>query len=132
MTLQSNRPRFAAAIIERSDNHMLVALPHEAQDVRKWIFPRGMVERNESPEAAVLRIARVQLNLFVELVVGQPPFLCEIEGQASEVRYFFCGIAGGQASTGPYLEIRWVHKSHLREYDFDEASRPVVEWLLEP
>jgi len=64
--------------------------------------------------------------------VGQPPFFSEIDGRVSEIRYFFCGVAGGEAAAGPYLEIRWVPKTHLREYDFDEASRPVVEWLLEP
>ena len=130
MSMQPTRPQFAAAIIERADNHVLIALPPETEQARKWTFPRGLAERNESAEAAMRRIARDQLGLLVELVIGQPPFLCDIAGRPSEIRYFFCGVAGGEARPGPYSEIRWVSKSHLREYDFDDPSRAVVEWLL--
>lgn len=78
------------------------------------------------------RIAPEQLGLFVELVIGQPPLLCDIDGKPSEIRYFFCGVSGGEATPGPYSEIRWVPRAHLREYDFDDPSKAVVEWLLTP
>ena len=132
MTLQSTRPRFVAAIIERADNHILIALPPDAELVRTWIFPRGLAEPQESSEAAMRRVATMQLGLTVELVIGQPPLLSEVGGVPSEVRYFFCGILGGQARSGPYSEIRWIPKGHLREYEFDAASKAVVEWLLTP
>ncbi len=130
MSLQPTRPRYAAAIIERADNHILIALPSESRETRKWIFPRGLVEPQESTEAAMRRIANEQLGLIVELVIGQPPLLSDIAGRPSEIRYFFCGISGGDARSGPYSEIRWVLRAQLREYDFDDPSRAVVEWLL--
>jgi hypothetical protein len=76
------------------------------------------------------RIARDQLGLFVELVIGQPPFLADVDGVPSEIRYFFCGVAGGDPRPGPYSEIRWVQRAQLREFAFDKPSRAVVEWLL--
>ncbi len=124
------RPLYAAAIIERADNHILVALPTNTEPARQWIFPRGLAEPNESAEAAMRRIARDQLGLFVELVIGQPPFMTEVDGIRSEIRYFFCGVAGGDPRPGPYSDIRWVQRSQLREFDFDEPSKAVVEWLL--
>ncbi len=131
MTLQPPRPRYAAAIIERADNHVLIALPADCESERKWIFPRGQVDLKESAEAAMRRITQEQLNLYVELVIGQPPLLCDIAGRPSEVRYFLCGLTDGDAKAGPYAEIRWVLRAHLQEYDFDIASKSVVEWLLE-
>jgi hypothetical protein len=76
------------------------------------------------------RIAREQLGVIVELVIGQPPLLCDIAGQSCEIRYFFCGVSSGDAKPGPYSEIRWISRAHLREYDFDDSSKVVVEWLL--
>lgn len=124
------RPLYAAAIIERADNHILIALPGEAGPARRWIFPRGLAEPNESAEAAMRRIARDQLGLIVELVIGQPPFITDVDAIQSEIRYFFCGLAGGHPRPGPYSDIRWVPRAQLRDYDFDNPSKPVVEWLL--
>jgi 8-oxo-dGTP diphosphatase len=130
MPSHPSRPLFVAAIIERADNHILIVLPGHAEPARQWIFPRGLADPNESAEAAMRRIARDQLGVFVELVIGQPPFLADVGGALSEMRYFFCGLSGGDARPGPYSEIRWVQRAQLREFDFDEPSKAVVEWLL--
>jgi ADP-ribose pyrophosphatase YjhB (NUDIX family) len=125
------RPKFAAGIIERHDNHVLIALPRtNAQHPREWQFPRGAVRPDESPEAAMRRIAPETVGLTVEIVVGQPPLLAPIEGREVELRYFFCGVVDGQLHSEVYAELRWISTAHLREYDFDEPSRAVVEWLL--
>ncbi len=76
------------------------------------------------------RIAREQLAVEVDIVVGQPPLTQAIDGAEAEVRYFFCGVLDGQPQPIPYAELRWVPKAHLREYDFDAPSAEVVAWLL--
>ena len=82
-------------------------------------------------EAAMRRIAREQLGIEVEIVVGQPPIVAALQDAEVELRYFFCGVIEGDADRGEYAELRWVPRGQLREYDFDDVSRPVVEWLLE-
>ena len=77
------------------------------------------------------RVAREDMGLTLEIVVGQPPLELESGGERFEIRYFFCGVIHGEARPGPYAEVRWVSRAHLREYDFDAASKPVVEWLVE-
>jgi len=132
MSLRRARLRFAAAIIERHDSHLLIARPVSIREEgRVWQFPRGKVNPDESPEAAMRRIARSDLGVEVEIVVGQPPFMAHVDGDDAEVRYFFCGINAGDPRPGPYEELRWVSKGHLREYDFDAVSEPVATWLLE-
>lgn len=124
------RTMLAAAIIERADNQILIVLPATNDGLRKWMFPRGAARPDESAEAAMRRVAHEQLGLTVELVIGQPPIMATVDGSPAEVRYFFCGIAFGEVRAGPYAEIRWVSRAHLREYEFEEASSPVVDWLL--
>ena len=130
--MRRRRPLYAVGIIERPDHHVLIALASGREEQgRLWQFPRGPAEPNESVEAAMRRVARQEFGIEVEIVVGQPPLVEEIDGKAVELRYFFCDLTTGVPQAGGYEEIRWVSKAHLREYDFDQASAPVVQWLLE-
>ncbi len=129
--MSSSPELFVAAIAERHDNQMLIALPATATDAeRYWQFPRGLAHSDESPEKALRRVVLADLGIRVQIVVGQPPLSAPVDGKQAELRYFFCGIVDGTPQPGPYAEIRWVPKHHLEEYEFDEASRPVVDWLL--
>lgn len=131
MARRASRRLYAAAIIERPDNRVLIVLPTDmAESDRRWQFPRGHIEAGESPEAAIRRVARQQLDVGVEIVVGQPPLLARLDDAEAKLRYFFCEITTGEAQAGPYAEIRWVLRAHLREYDFDSASQQVAEWLV--
>ena len=128
----ARRPQLAAAIIERHDNHVLIALPEsQAEGSRWWRFPRGPVRDGEPAEVAMRRIAKEQLGLEIEIVVGQPPIIAPLQDAEVELRYFFCGVIQGEEEPGEYAELRWVPRGQLREYEFDDASRPVVEWILE-
>ena len=132
MDITPKRKLFVAGIIERQDNHLLIALSTEpGLKERRWCFPCGPAAPGESPEAAMRRLADRGLGIRIEVIVGQPPLISRIGGEEVELRYFFCGVIQGEAVPGPYAELRWVPRYHLREYDFDEPSRPVVEWLLE-
>lgn len=132
MAIQETRPSYAVGLIERYDHALLIALPSPGEDDKRlWVFPRGRIEEGESPESAMRRIAQHHHDVEVEVVVGQPPVVEIIEGKEVELRYMFCGILTGEPAAGPYEEVRWAPKQQLREYDFDPASVPVVEWLLE-
>lgn len=132
MTRRVQRPVYVAAIVERHDNHLLIALARGPDETaRRWHFPRGRTNPGETPEAALRRVARDQLGIYVEIVVGQPPIPACVDGQEAEVRYFFCGVADGDVRRGSFADIAWIPRIHLREYDFDAVSTPVVEWLLD-
>lgn len=122
---------YVAAIIERHDNHILIArLSKGDPDDRLWCFPRGRAKGGESPEAAMRRVTKEEIGIEVEIVVGQPPLVQDIAGERVEVRYFFCGVVAGSEQAGPYEALRWVPKHHLAEYEFDGPSKPVAEWVL--
>lgn len=142
MPIRRKHPIYAAGIIERTDNHILIVLPKggasrensddvgsDASASRLWQFPRGLVQEKESPEAAMRRIIDEQFGLDVEVVVGQPPLRHELEGKDAELRYFFCGCAVAEPTRGDYEEVRWVPKTHLLEYDFEPASSEVAKWV---
>lgn len=132
MGKQEKRRTYAAGIITREDYRVLIVHPSEAQAAtRLWHFPWGPVAPGESPEAAMRRIGAERLGIKLEIAIGQPPVVQEIEGETVEVRYFLCTIAGAALTPGTDDPFRWEAVGHLREYEFEPACRPVVEWLLE-
>ncbi len=124
----------AAGIIERSDNHILIQRDAtDADSMPCWRFPRGKVQKDESPEAGMRRIAEEIIGAEVEVVVGQPPLFSQDEDEPVEYRFFFCCVATGDLpdeEDDPEIK-RWILKAHLREYEFDEVSKPVADWLVE-
>lgn len=125
---------YAVGIVERYDNHLLILLTDthaNTESQRLWQFPRGPIAPEETPEVAMRRIAVDLLGLEVEIIVGQPPVPCWLDGKEVELRFFFCSPVEGEAHTDDPVELRWVPKAHLREYDFDVASQPVADWILE-
>lgn len=132
MSRHTRKKSYVAAIIEGVNNHILVVTTGDASvSDRAWLFPRGPVRPGESPESALRRVVRDDLGLDLEIVVGQPPLVGPVDGEQVELRYFFCGVSLGEATPDPYSDVRWIPRAHLREYEFDEASRGVVEWILE-
>lgn len=127
------RDIFAAGIIETGDKQLLIARPDEdeSEQGRLWIFPRGEARRDESPEGAMRRMAKADLGIGVDVLVGQPPVPGRVDGKEVEMRYFFCAVIEGEAKAGPYAEIRWIPHAHLCEYDFDDNAQPVADWLKE-
>jgi ADP-ribose pyrophosphatase YjhB (NUDIX family) len=97
----------------------------------EWMFPRGPVHADESPEAAMRRLARDVLGITVEIVIGEAPVRAVIAGRDVQLRCFLCGVVDGEAASSIYAELRWVLKPRLREYEFDAVTRPIVDWLLE-
>lgn len=124
-------PRYSVGLIERSDQHYLIVLPEQPESAnRLWGFPQGEVKSDESPEGAMRRIASERFGLAIDVLVGQPPYAAMREETTVEIRCLECVVTGGEASTVDG-EIRWVSKLHLREYEFDAISKPMVDWLLE-
>lgn len=125
-------PLYVAALIERANNDLLIGLRVPGEDSpRLWSFPRGLANENETPEAAIRRVALELLGIPVEIVVGQPPITANVDGREALLRYFFCGVVSGEPSSRGYNELRWIPKAHLREYEFDSASQQVANWLVE-
>ena len=125
------RAIYAAAVIEREDGHVLIAAEKDQPDSsRLWHFPRCPVASGETPEAAIRRFAAEDIGMPVEVIEGRPPLVAEVDGCEIELRYLFCGPVGDDPCQDYYAEVRWVPKAHLREYDFDAASKPVAEWML--
>jgi 8-oxo-dGTP diphosphatase len=133
MTRRAEPPIMVSAVVDRSRQGMLETLigkiptpPHDG----KWTFPSGPAEQGETPESALRRTLERLLGIKVRIVCAQPPFDHTWDEAMCRWRFFFCDGSGCEVKNEHYLEVRWVPRASLREYDFDPVSQQVANWLL--
>lgn len=121
----------ARAIIERVKDVLIVRSRSDDPYPGLWTFPGGPVEPGGSPEVTLRKYMRRRLGVRVELIVGQPPFLHDVQGRTITFRYYISGILEGAPTTEYWPEFQWVNKARLSEYDFEPQAKQVADWLAE-
>jgi 8-oxo-dGTP pyrophosphatase MutT (NUDIX family) len=72
-----------------------------------WIYPKGHIERGESPEEAALREVREEAGLDARIVSPIEDVAITVAGERQVIRYFLM-LAGGEASPGENRRAQWV------------------------
>lgn len=126
-----NLPVDVRALLERPDGSLLITRTRP-EPPALWSFPGGVAVPNESPEAALRRVCRDDLRADIDIVKGQWPIEEQKEGERFIFRYYFCRLRNEPAlENHPRIEARWVLPAQLREYDFVDYVKPVVDWLIQ-
>ena len=138
--------KVVAAIIEH-DNRLLICQRRRGTSFgMKWEFPGGKVQAGETPEAALARELREELD--VQATVGR--LIHQARHQHEEMRgelelsFFSAAInashtpakhSAREADEFPavrnmvFERIEWVRRSDLETYDFLPADRQLVHQL---
>lgn len=129
--------RVVAAVVVRADGKILCARRGNAKNpcvAWKWEFPGGKIESGETPEIALARELREEMDfpVIVEEKIAEVCHAypnCEIEMDA-----FFCVPANADAQfvLREHVEARWLSASELSALDWAPADLPIVEKLSPP
>ena len=118
-----------AAVIERADRRILIGQRHRSDSSPlKWEFPGGTVEPGESPEQALARELREELD--VTLIRAVP--ISQVEHRYSDHReplvitFFAASILESDVLSQPFERVAWVLPRELAQYDFLSANARLV------
>jgi 8-oxo-dGTP diphosphatase len=117
-----------AAVIEREGRILIARRPAALHLGGLWEFPGGKRQPGETPEAALVREIREELDAAV--TVGE--LLDDVEWTYPEktvrLLFFRCALAGEpRAAEGQ--EIAWVAPADLDRYEFPPADEGLVARL---
>lgn len=129
-----NKIRVAAAVVVRNDGKILCAKRGNAKNpeaAHKWEFPGGKVETGETPEAALVREMREEMDFPV---VAKRKLLAvehEYADFAIVLDTFLCVPANADAQfvLREHADARWLALDELGALDWAPADVPVVKHL---
>lgn len=120
------RIEVVAAIIVR-DGMVLATQRGYGEFEGWWEFPGGKVDAGESPERALVREIREELN--ASIAVGG--HLCTAEHDYEtfhlSMRCYVCALEDGAFELLEHLAAKWLDAAHLDEVDWLPADVQVVE-----
>lgn len=121
-----------AAVIEHKGKYLCVQRGINKYDYisKKWEFPGGKVEAEESPENALIR--EIQEELAME--INELNFLITVEHTYPDfhltMHTYLCKSEQTTPTLTEHLEYTWQSASDMNHLDWAAADLPIVEKLI--
>lgn len=120
-----------AAVIRRGDGKVFATQRGYGEYKDKWEFPGGKMEAGETPEEALRREIREELD--TEIAVDR--FITTVEMDYEHfhltMHCYLCHVLSGHLSLLEAESARWLDQDHLASVDWLPADRAVVEHARE-
>jgi mutator protein MutT len=120
-----------AAIIQQ-DGRILICQRRRGDRFEfKWEFPGGKVKEGESPQQALARELREELNVSAQ--IGEELYrtrhrYAELDRDL-ELLFFSATVGPGPVTNLAFEQIVWAERARLPDYDFLPADRELVARL---
>lgn len=128
MTKKLKTVRVAAAVI-REDERIFATARGYGEYKGGWEFPGGKIEPEETPEQALVREIKEELD--VEICVDARITTVEYDYPTFHLSMdcFWCHIIGGKITLKEALAAKWLTKEELGSVDWLPADQAVVEMI---
>jgi bis(5'-nucleosidyl)-tetraphosphatase len=116
----------AGAIVVRFNAKLEFLLITTTGNSDEWTFPKGHIERNESPENSAIREVREEAGIFTEIVtfIGTTSFTKKNE--AVTAAYYLLRYAGHTESHENRTILWCDYETALRQLSFEDARAMLI------
>lgn len=120
-----------AAVFIKDGRVMICRRPPNKGNALKWEFPGGKSEPGETLEECLKRECEEELG--IEISVGRE--ICATEYEYPDItvnlHFMLSKIVSGTPELKEHVDIKYITKSELSDYDFCPADRDIVKILAE-
>ena len=117
----------AAAVVEREGRVMLCQRLPNAHNGLKWEFPGGKLEAGETPEAALARELKEELDIDVAVGRVRDAVYHRYPDRDVLVLFYGCTLLSGEPTAVQCNAIAWVTPGDMPGYDFAGADLAFVK-----
>ena len=117
----------SAAVVLRDGKIMLCQRRPEVHNGLKWEFPGGKLEPGETPEAALARELREELDIGVEVGRSLGAVLYRYPDRDVLLLFYPCHLLSGEPRTVDCNAVAWASPDALPAFDLAAADRTFVE-----
>ena len=122
----------ASVALINTDNQILIAQrPKKKHLTGLWEFPGGKVEKNESPENALIREIKEELDVNINQKCIAPLTFSEFNYKEFNLLLllYVCRRWDGEPKSMENNHIKWVYANKLREYNMPPADDSLIYCL---
>ena len=116
-----------AALITSGDRFLICRRPEGKKRGLLWEFPGGKLENGETPEQALIRECREELNvtvdphgIFSSVVYSYPDITVRLTVYNTE-------LVSGTPELLWHSDLKWISSDEIDEYDFCPADVDILE-----
>lgn len=121
----------ACALIDPDHRVLLARRPEGKSMAGLWEFPGGKVEKNETPEACLIRELKEELNLdIIENCLAPLTFASHAYSDFHLLMpLYVCRVWNGMPEPRENQTLKWVRAADLRDFEMPAADLPLVAFL---
>ena len=121
----------AGALIDADGRVLITKRPIGKEMAGLWEFPGGKIEEGETPEQALIRELKEELNIETKGSCLAPLSFASHQYEKFHLLLplFICRRWWGNILALESQEVRWVSPKNLRDFDMPPADEPLVSML---
>lgn len=117
------------AVIVREDK-ILCAKRGYGKQKDKWEFPGGKVEKDETPEEALKREIKEELDIDIEVQKYIASDVFSYPEITINLSLFYCKIISGAIHDEEHSLLKWCTKEEMKKLDWSEADKEMLKCIL--
>ena len=116
------------ALIDNNDQILISKRPKKKHLSDYWEFPGGKVEKNETPESAIIREVKEELNVNINNKCIAPLSFSEFDYKTFQLLLllYVCRRWEGEPMSMEKNEIKWVKPNMLRQFKMPPADDSLI------
>jgi len=116
------------ALIDTSNQILIAKRPNKKHLSGLWEFPGGKIEKGESPENALIREVKEELNININNKCIAPLTFSEFDYKKFHLLLllYVCRRWEGEPMSMEKNEIKWVKANTLRQYRMPPADDSLI------
>ena len=118
-----------AAVVFDGDKVLITRRPDDSRHAGLWEFPGGKLESGESPEEALRREIREELNAEIKVVEVYEVVFYRYDWGPVLILAYHCQLLTPTIHNIGVAEHRWVHPKDLSVFPILPADQPIIRRL---
>jgi len=118
----------AVALVNSENKILLAKRPLGKEMAGLWEFPGGKIEDNETPEDALIREIKEELNIIINKKNLKPVSFASHEYKKFNLfmPFYLCQKWSGNIKPLEQQLCKWVSIDDMKKYDMPQADIPLV------
>lgn len=119
------------AVIVEDGKVLCAQRPADKNLPLKWEFPGGKVERDETPETALIRELKEEMDCTIEVLSPIETTTYEYDFGIVQLSTYYARVIDGEIKRLEHHALKWVPRKEIHILDWAPADIPAIKKIQE-